>query len=248
MHAELSQQCTVWVKRISSKYNTYQIVPGPQCSDNFLVERTVHNRSVTKYLQKMKLMSMCGRCCITPSKYSVQHLKPWGEITQLACKEIHYSKKLLNYIRWRASWLWTTCFARTIYIHDIFRQSTSMHILTFKCWAISHSCISMKNAVVLKFYILLDLTASLDVATKKEHNTPAPCLFDLVWAGSEKQTLVIHDALNVHCATDSFLDIHLIFLMTLPLLTSNQHNIPYSHVWVQNAAVSETVTWNDPFL
>lgn len=65
----------VWVHRISSKYNTYQNVPAPQCSDNFLIEKTVQSRSVTKASPKKKLMSLCGRCRITTREYSTQHLK-----------------------------------------------------------------------------------------------------------------------------------------------------------------------------
>lgn len=39
---------TVWVHRISSKYNTCQNVLAPQCSDNFPIEQTAQSRSVIK--------------------------------------------------------------------------------------------------------------------------------------------------------------------------------------------------------
>ncbi len=79
--AELGQLCTVWVHRISSKYNTYQNVPASECSDSFLIEKTVQSRSVTKAPPKKKLLSLCGSCSITPSKYSIQHPKlAWEDI------------------------------------------------------------------------------------------------------------------------------------------------------------------------
>lgn len=93
MHgAKLSQLCTVWVHRISSKYSAYQNVPASECSDNFLIEETVQSRSVTKAPPKRKIMSLCGRCSITPSEYSIQHLKlALEEISHLVTS---FSKKV----------------------------------------------------------------------------------------------------------------------------------------------------------